>query len=68
MEFFWDFNNTALICSSDRGKVENVKLLLAQEGIDVNIKDIWNQNNFYEIKAKLYFFIILIKQQFMEFY
>ena len=55
MEFFWDFNNTLLICSSNSGKVENVKLLLAQEGIDVNIKDIWNQNNFMKLKQNFIF-------------
>ena len=43
----WDltrlFNMTALIIATLFGQTEIVELLLEQEGIDINIKDIWNQ-------------------------
>ena len=46
---FWDFlltfNETALICAVSEGKTEIVELLLKQEGIDINMKDILNQNH-----------------------
>ena len=37
------FNNTALILAGMRGHTEIVELLIRQEGIDINIKDILNR-------------------------
>ena len=38
------FNRTALICAAWKGYKEIVELLIRQEGIDINIQNILNQN------------------------
>ena len=37
------FNNIALICAAKRGHKEIVEILLKQEGININSKNILNQ-------------------------
>ena len=39
------FNNTALVWAAENGHKEIVELLIRQEGIDINIKDILNQKH-----------------------
>lgn len=56
MNVLWNlsqaFNYTALIHAVNMNKVKIVELLLKNEGIDVNIKDILNQKKkiIYEIQ------------------
>ena len=38
------FNDTALTLAAERGHKEIVELLIRQEGIDINIQGILNQN------------------------
>ena len=50
MDFFYQiwhkhFNETALIGAAKKNHADIVRLLLEQEGIDVNIKDILIQNH-----------------------
>ena len=48
LNYLWNltrtFNDTALILAAKEGHKEIVELLLRQEGIDINIQDILNQN------------------------
>ena len=48
LNYLWNltrtFNSTALICAAYEGHKEIVELLLRQEGIDINIQNILNQN------------------------
>lgn len=39
------FNNAALICAAYEGNTEIVRLLLTQDDIDINSKDIWIQKH-----------------------
>lgn len=39
------FNNTPLIMAAYGGHTETVQELLAQDGIDINFVDIWNQEH-----------------------
>ena len=45
MNHFWNlittFNRTALVFAASKGHTEVVKLLLAQENIDINLKTIF---------------------------
>ena len=48
LNYLWNltrtFNSTALIYAAIRGHKEIVELLIRQEGIDINIQNILNQN------------------------
>ena len=49
MKYFWNsslaFNMTALIYAVSEGHLEIVELLISQEDIDINMKDIINQKH-----------------------
>ena len=48
LKYLWNltriFNWTALICAIVEGHKEIVELLIRQEGIDINIKNVLNKN------------------------
>ena len=59
MKYFWNsslaFNMTALIYAVSEGHLEIVELLIRQEDIDINMKDIINQKHLLE--SNLFFFM-----------
>ena len=52
------FNQTALIIAAYEGYTDIIKLLLSQEGIDINSKDIWNHKIFIIFKSNVFFYKI----------
>ena len=63
MNNFWNltqtFNDTALFSAAEKGHTEIVEILLNQEDIDINMKDILNKKTIIIFKSN--FFIILKK-------
>ena len=50
MRFHYFFQSTALNSAVDNGKIEIVKLLLAREDLDINMKSILNKIFFNRIQ------------------
>lgn len=59
MIYFWNlfqlFHYTPLICASENGFTKIVELLLSKSNIDVNCKNIFSIQKFYEIQNHFYF-------------
>ena len=56
MKFWMIYDNTALIYAAKYGYKEIVELLLKQEGIDINIKNILNQKHSWYFKYNFFCF------------
>ena len=56
MEFISLFNKTALIYAIEKGYLEIFQLLIAKEGIDVNVENILNAKAFIKFEYNFLFY------------
>lgn len=61
------FNITSLMLAAQNDNADAVQLLLAHEGIDANIQDIWNIKTFMKFKSIFFFKWYSTFQIFLEF-